>query len=974
MTDEDQETITMFLEESFEGLGRAETLLLEIEKGVAPGERLNALFRDLHTIKGTSSFLEFRKIESLAHATEDLLGKLRDGTLRVSSEKITVVLEVVDVLRSLMTMVKQVGHEGDATVDELVTRVRAQMTAGDDVPTADAPARAPARIEILIAHEDAAELDRLTALLLPHNVAVHGVSHGGAALGQMRGLRPGDPAPTAELALISATVSGVDGIDLVKRYFEGEKPQTKAPCILLVKSKEEGDVLLGQTGTTGIEYVVKPTDGAALAEQMRAAIAHMRAEVIRGGGGAAVEETTIRVAVSLLDQLMNLVGELVLARNQILQVASSDKEGRVSVAATAQRLNIVTSELQQQVMRTRMQPVARLFDQIPRIVRNISRATAKDVVCHIEGNTTELDRTFIELLRDPLMHIVRNSIDHGIEPAEARRSLGKAIAGSLRVRAYHEGGSVNIEIEDDGQGLDPKKLRARAVEKELMSYAEAAQLSDREVIDVIFLPGFSTAEKVTAVSGRGVGMDVVRTQVERAGGQVELTSVVGRGTTVRLKIPLTLAIVPALLVRNAGLRFAIPQINVVELVHLSEQQATDGIEKLRGAEVYRLRGTMLPLLRLSKVLKTPDDRADPSDGVNIIVVAAGDRKYGLLVDGVQDTIEIVVKPMHRQLKRLNCYSGATVLGDGSLALILDVLGIAACANMKVGSGRATAPATSKSTSLSQSETLLIFRAGDAPCAVPLSMISRIEQVPRDKIEWVAGREVLQYRNTIMPIVRPEGQLGLGATSEIADQPVIVFDFGRPIGFAVNAIHDILEVDASAIRSRDASPGVLGSMVMLGKTTLLLDVFSLVKTLAPTFANEGGRQTAPHRALVVDDSLMMRTVIASYLRSCGYDPVAVGDADAATAMLESATQAGQPFAAILTDVEMPGTDGLAMIRRLRARPDYANLPIIVVTQHREAAYRERAMAVGATAFVTKLDRAELEAAVAKWMPETGRKAA
>ena len=971
MTDEDKEMIVLFLEESFEALGRVETLLLEIDKGATPGERLNALFRDLHTIKGTSSFLELKKIESLAHATEDLLGKLRDATLEVSSDKISLLLEVVDVLRTLLKNVQLLENEGTEDVEPLVLRARAFLQVPADGNPKAAPALPP--IQILIAHESAEEVIRLTNLLHPFNCIVHAAADGGEALGLLRGLRPGDPLPTAELALVSPRLAVIDGVELARRYFDGDKPTPKVPFIFLVATKEHGDAVLAQAAPARAEVAIAPYEGGPLADRLRKAIARGRSEAATSDG-ARVEETTIRVGVSLLDQLMNLVGELVLARNQILQVASSEKDARASVLATAQRLNIVTSELQQQVMRTRMQPVARLFDQIPRMVRTISRSTDKDVLCHIDGTTTELDRTFIELLRDPLMHIVRNSIDHGIEPADVRRAAGKPIVGTLRVRAYHEGGSVNIEVEDDGRGLDPKKLRARAVERELMSAAEASQMSDREIIDVIFMPGFSTAEAVTSISGRGVGMDVVRTQVERAGGHVELASLVGKGTTVRLKIPLTLAIVPALLVSNAGQRFAIPQLNVVELVHLSEQQAKRGIEHVRGAEVYRLRGTMLPLLRVSEVLKTAGRERDASDGENIVVVSAGDRKYGLLVDGVHDTVEIVVKPMHRQLKRLTCYSGATVLGDGSLALILDVIGIAACANMKVGSGRATATADAKTATISQAESLLIFRCGDAPCAVPLSMISRIERVARSKIERVAGREVLQYRSTIMPIVRPEDMLGLGPIADQEEQPVVVFDFGRPIGFAVNTICDIVEVDASTVRQRDAGVGVLGSIVLLGQTTLLLDVFNLVQLLAPTFASERAETHAVMRVLVVEDSTMMRAVICSYLRASGYEPIALASADSALQHLDEARESGRPFAAVLTDVEMPGTDGLTLVRHIRARTEHSALPIIVVSQHEGTEIREKALALGASAFVTKLDRAELRAVLDRLMPAGKRKAA
>ncbi len=982
MTELDEAT-TVFLEESFEGIGRVETMLLEIESGAAADDRLNALFRDLHTIKGTSSFLDLKKIEAVAHASEDVLGKLRDGSLALSTDMVTVFLEVADVLRTMLNHVKSDGTDGELDVSDLVGRVRAHLGAQPLAkPNAGAEAAATAAqqegppLRVLLAHGDLLEGNRIAALLKAHGAVVTLAREGGEALGKLRALRPTDPPLVQDIALLTPVLPRIDGVDLASRYFGGDQPTPKLPFVFLVGSKEEGEAVLSTLGQHPVEFCLDTTDGKALLEQCRQAVRRAKPATTVGSADAvrSTEETTIRVGVGLLDQLMNLVGELVLARNQILQVANSDKDARANVMATAQRLNIVTSELQEQVMRTRMQPISRLFDQVPRIVRSISKATGKDVVCQVDGNATELDRTFIELVRDPLMHIVRNAIDHGLEPAKDRKAAGKAPVGLLRVRAYHEGGSVNIEVEDDGRGLDPKKLRTSAIEKGVLSFADASQMSDREVLDVIFLPGFSTAASVTNISGRGVGMDVVRTQIERAGGHVEISSAVGRGTTVRLKIPLTLAIVPALLVTTAGQRFAIPQVNVLELVHLSASQASDQIEHVRGAEIFRLRGTVLPLLRLSHVLRMPE-QGSQQDGMNIVVVSAGDRRYGLLVDGVHDTVEIVVKPMHRTLKRLTCYSGATILGDGSLALILDVLGIAARCNMKVGSGRSNATLALKSPSSTLVDSFLVFRAGDAQCAVPLSMVSRIERVPSAKIERVAGKEVLQYRSTIMPVIRLEALLGLGQTAVLEEQPLVVFDFGRPLAVAVNDIVDIVESGEGAVRTRDGSDGVLGSEVLLGKTTLLIDVFGLVKRFSPTLAAEGlSTSKLPPRVLVVDDSLMMRSVVGGYLRSAGYEPVLAGDAVAARILLDGAREEGRPFSVLVTDVEMPGADGLTFTRTLRSTSDYADLPILIVSKHDPVELHKVAAQCGATGFVQKLDRSELLAAIASALPSTKRSAA
>jgi two-component system, chemotaxis family, sensor kinase CheA len=1007
MTTEDQEVLTLFLEESFEGLGRAETALLEMEEG-APGEgKLNGLFRELHTIKGTSGFLDLHKIESLSHAAEDVLARLRDGAIKLSSDRVTLLLKVCDALRVLLGRVKQSGSEGDDDVRELVAALRAELApnagaskpAGAAVPDVASPAaaaKAPATpapkttalpqpaatpkadptggrpFEVMVASESAEERELLQAALLGAGLTVVPVADGGDALGRMRGLRPGDPPPTSEIALLSSTlVSSLDGPDAARRYLEGEKPTPKVPIVLIVDSPEEGERGVTRAGGAGVEYLVRPLNGGVLVEHLRALVQRHREALTRpsDAGRANIEDQTIRVGVHLLDRLMNLVGELVLARNQILQVASNDKDARSGVLATAQRLNIVTSELQEQVMRTRMQPIARLFDQIPRMVRSTSKACGKEVVVRTEGNTTELDRTFVELMRDPLMHIIRNAIDHGIESPEKRRAVGKPPGGLLRVRAYHEGGNVNIEIEDDGAGMDPTRLRQKAVSKGLVSQADASRMSDREAIDLVFLPGFSTAEQVTSVSGRGVGMDVVRTQVERAGGQVELHSSLRRGTTVRLKIPLTLAIVPALMVASSGYSFAIPQINVMELVRLGPEQVATVIERVRGAEVYRLRGTVLPIVRLPNVI-----RAEPAiseDGsLFVVVVAAGDRKFGLLVEGVKDTVEIVVKPLHRQIKRLQCYSGATILGDGSIALILDVVGLAAMSGMKVVSGRAAAEVRTEAADAAHREALLVFSASGTPCAVPLSLVSRIERIPAAQIEAIAGRELLQYRGRLMPVLRPEQALGLRCTDPLEEQPVIVFDFGRPVGFAVSAIIDVVETSSETIRNSDARPGVLGAMVLLGKTSLLLDVFELVRSLAPEHATETAdpANSRPRQVLVVDDSNMMRSIVANYLTSVGYEVSTAKDAESALTTMQT-----QRFDAVMTDLEMPGMGGFGLLDQMRGTPELADIPVVVVTRHESGDVMERAMSKGASAYVNKLDRSELGATLARLLSAPRRAA-
>jgi two-component system chemotaxis sensor kinase CheA len=473
-----------------------------------------------------------------------------------------------------------------------------------------------------------------------------------------------------------------------------------------------------------------------------------------------VADANIRVGVVLLDKLMDLVGELVLTRNQILQFNTEREDATLN--ATAQRLNLITTELQEGVMKTRMQPIGVVWNNLPRVVRDMAVALGKQVRLEMVGAETELDRTIIEAIKDPLVHLVRNSCDHGIEPPEARVRAGKPPQGTLTLRAYHEGGHVTIEIIDDGAGVNVDRVKAKAIQKGLLGPEQVARMSDREALNLLFAPGFSTAEVVTNVSGRGVGMDVVKSNIERIGGVVDLTSRWGEGTTLKLKIPLTLAIIPGLVVTvgnsrssaregpGHGERFVIPQVSLLELIRLEGEAGQKQIERIHGTRVYRRRGILLPIAYLNEVLGIESDTT--TGVVNIVVLQAEDHQFGLVVDGINDTQDIVVKPLGKQLKGLNCYAGATIMGDGHVVLILDVLGIGQRSGVLVESREQTRGAKEQKTQSGlEQQRLLLFRAGSFErLAVPLSLVARLEEFPRSSIEHAGGCQVVQYRNRILP--------------------------------------------------------------------------------------------------------------------------------------------------------------------------------------------------------------------------------
>jgi len=551
----------------------------------------------------------------------------------------------------------------------------------------------------------------------------------------------------------------------------------------------------------------------------------------------AVAETNIRVDVSLLDKLMNLVGELVLARNQILQFNATQKD--TTFLSTAQRLNLITTELQEGVMKTRMQPIGNIWNRFPRVVRDLAVTCGKEVRLEMEGKETELDKTIIEAIKDPLTHIVRNSVDHGIEKPEVRTARGKPAAGMLLLRAFHEGGQVNIEIIDDGAGVNTERVKAKAVERGLISREQASRMSDREATHLLFLPGFSTAEKVTNVSGRGVGMDVVKTNIEKIGGTVDLQSQPGKGTTLKIKIPLTLAIIPALIVTSGGDRFAIPQVSLLELVRLEGEQAKKGIERIHGAPVYRLRGNLLPLVYLDHELEQERRARDAeNDTINIVVLQADDRQFGLVVEGINDTEEIVVKPLGKLLKGIPVFAGATIMGDGKVALILDVLGIAQRSSVvSEVRDRTLADLATKSTDKrNENQTLLLLGMGkDRRAAIPLSMVARLEEIPAADVEWADNQEVVQYRGQILSLIRLSGVLGAEGNDERADpmQVVVYSERGRSVGLVVDRILDIVETSLEVQRGAQREC-IVASAVIQQRVTDLLDVHGIIRAADPGF--------------------------------------------------------------------------------------------------------------------------------------------
>lgn len=753
---ENDELIKDFLVESYENLDRLDREFLALEKDPTNRDYLSSIFRTIHTIKGTSGFFGFERLQALTHVGENLLSKLRDGKLTLNSDMASALLAMVDAVRGLLSSIENSGAEGSADHSALISRLSSLL---EEQP-ADAPPAAKAP--------------------------------------------EGERKPGPLTAMFEAANA--------KQVAAAETPkQTPAP-------------------TTPTKVVSEPPAVVAAAKVDQAA---KPAATTSDAPAGSLADTTIRVDVGLLDRLMNLVGELVLARNQILQLSQGMTDQ--AFTRTRQRLNALTSELQEGVMKTRMQPIGNIWSKFPRVVRDLSSACGKQVRIEMTGKETELDKTLIEAIKDPLTHIVRNSIDHGIETPDKRVAAGKAAEGLLSLKAFHEGGQVVIEIVDDGGGINTKRVVDKAIEKGLITREHAAKMSEREMVNLIFAPGFSTAEKVTNISGRGVGMDVVKTNIERIGGTVDIGNRVGQGTTLRIKIPLTLAIIPALIITSGGERFAIPQVSLIELLRLDAKQMRQDIENVYGAPVYRLRGQLLPVVFLNRELSLTDSAS--GGAMTMVVLQAEDRRFCLVVDGVNDAEEIVVKPLAKILKPLSVFAGATIMGDGRVALILDVLGIAKRAHaVTKAAERLGQDVCESETRKTSTQAILVFVSpDDGRMAIPVSKISRLEEIEVSRIERTGGAEVVQYRGRILPLIRifeilPERRkeprnpdCGVPAGTL---QVVIHHHGDRSVGLVVGRIIDTVE-HSLAIERAASREGIIGCLVVHDRITELLDVEKVV---------------------------------------------------------------------------------------------------------------------------------------------------
>nr|WP_294510366.1 chemotaxis protein CheW [uncultured Rhodopila sp.] len=848
-----------FLTETNESLAELDVALVTLERTPDDAETLSGIFRLVHTIKGTCGFLGLPRLEHVAHAGENVLGKLRDRTLAVTPAIVSLVLAAIDRIKAIVAALAATGVEPPGDDSELIAALNA--AAANEAPAAPKP--------------------------------------------QPEAAKPAEPVPAPTPAAAEPPPP---------------PPEAKAP-----------------------PAPEKPAEPAAAA--------------------APQATQTIRVTVDVLEDLMTLVSELVLTRNQLLQLVRTQDNSPFTVPL--QRLSHITSDLQEGVMKTRMQPIGNAWNKLPRLVRDLSHEMGKKIELTMIGADTELDRQVLEMIKDPLTHMVRNSGDHGLETPAERRAAGKPETGNIVLNAFHEGGHIILEISDDGRGLPLDRIRAKAISAGLATEAELAAMTDGQIERFIFRAGFSTATTVSAVSGRGVGMDVVKTNIEKIGGTIDLKSTLGQGTMFIVKIPLTLAIVSALIVEAAKERFAIPQISVVELVR-ARRAAENGtgttgeslIERINDTPVLRLRNRLLPLVSLTELLELGVENTADS-AAHIVVAQVGQHMLGIIVDRVFDTEEIVVKPVTPILRHVTMFSGNTILGDGSVIMILDPNGIARGTGVGAGSESRLMQGARIDTQTSADQTaMLLFRAGGSQrMGVPLGLVARLEDIPRDKIEFSGGATVTQYRGKLMPLIAIDG----GTGSDQPTQPLLVFADGeRIMGLMVDEIIDVVD-DKLDIELAASRPGLLGTAVIGGAATDVLDTgYWLTQAWQDWFRNvprQGAAADQKH-VLMVDDSDFFRQLMVPTLGAAGFRVTAVGSAAEALRLRD----AGKQFDAIVSDIEMPNMDGLKFARTVRSGGAWADIPLIALTAHDGIEHAEAGRDAGFTDYVAKFEREALVASL------------
>ncbi len=1017
---EDDEIVRVFIEESTEHLDGIESDFLEIEKDGANMnvDLINKVFRAIHSVKGGAGFLGLDKIKELAHEMENLLNLMRNGELIPTPEIINILLSGNDKLNELIT---HFADSNEVDIAEEVVMLKGATTASlpeeekDSVEIEEKiclpngyhlfcvkkleldQAQKAGRILYLAEFDLLRDIERKNKTPLD---IIREIQQAGQlveskvdvdAIGTLDALNTNMRIP---FYVLFATVLEQDLVgklinldDSHIYYFNKERnifpvaganeaaealaenlnepaktPVVQEAEVTTAPPKTDVEEKTAET-TPPVEKKAAPPKKSAAPVEKKKEKPHAPSVKAKETHPTFVNET-LRVNLKDLDTLMTLAGELVLTRNQLLQTRNQNDPKELENAI--QRVDLITSELQEAIMATRMQPIGIVFNKFQRVVRDLSKKLNKKTELIIEGEGVEMDKTIIEAIGDPLTHLIRNSVDHGIEDIETRAALGKSPTAILRLSALHEAGQVVIKVEDDGGGIDPERIKAKALENGFISQAELDEMSDNEVLKLIFRPGFSMAKEVTEISGRGVGMDVVFSNLSKLGGTIDIQSKVNVGTTISIKLPLTLAIIPSLIVRVDEDRFALPQVNLVELVRVAAGQAANKIEKIDNAVVMRLRGALLPLIDLRQVLQGRQNEfinfKEREQATNIVVVNAGSFNYGIIVDDLLDSEEIVVKPLGIHLHHLETYAGATILGDGRAALILDIVGISKAMKLKPVKHRNNEEEKQLENLLGQKDSqsmLLLSNGHDEQFAIPLGLVSRIEKIKKEDLAETSGRRALKYRGGTLVVLAIEDVAPVKPRVETDTPYVVVFKYGgKEVGVVVSHIIDVVDFLTDIDEDTFRQPGIVGSSIIMDQITLLVDLYGLAAAAMPerlVELEEEAQRSKVHKKntiLIVEDSKFFLNQIKGFTEDAGYNVVTALDGVEGLERLDSMQR---EIDLILTDIEMPNLDGIGFTREVRAKEEFRNMPILALTSVAGDEAEKVALEAGIDEYLIKLDR-------------------
>ncbi|KNY29560.1 chemotaxis protein CheW [Pseudobacteroides cellulosolvens] len=1014
---QNQEFIQEFIDEARTHLEKVEALLIKKEKLVDDSEAINEIFRAVHSIKGTAGFFGLKKIVSLAHAMENIFAEVRNGKIKLNVASVDVILSSNDQLKN---MIEDVLNSEDVDISEDLQKLGNILMGSQTGESGD-------KEDVIFV----AGNDKRGFVLKGCNkeLLADGIKHGHRIyelrLRLNKDLLSYTEGPVQLFNRIQSVGMVIDTItdhseinsfdDVIEAVVEGSKDVYLGIFVTTVLDMDMFSDAIGVSKDNIFEYIIDRTKesdnhfeirekeqlngskGEESKEEMTNEVMDNQDKALKQVKQLKVEDN-IRVNVTVLNDLLNMASEMVLGRNQLLRTLEEYRKSIPGLSAILQNIDRLTSGMQEKIMQTRMQPIANIFNKFPRIIRDLAKSLGKEIDLELEGTEVELDKSVLEALTDPLTHLVRNSADHGLEDPDAREKSNKSRIGLIKLNAYQEGGYVNIEVIDNGAGIDCVKIVEKAVDKGIITKEAADRMSEQEIFKLIFKPGFSTAEKVSDVSGRGVGMDVVRTNIEKLGGSIEIFSRKGTGTTIRLMLPLTLAIIQTLIVGVEGHKFALPQANLKEIVRIKAKDKNRHIEYLHDAEVIRLRGKLLPIVHLADMLgikrtyidevsgekrydrrrnfsdtrlenqdldDASDRRGNGDEVTRVLVLQVGHRSFGLAVDYIYSSEETLVKQLPVYFKNCDCYSGVTIMGDGKTAMILDVEGLIRISNLKFADDTEEKDIGNKGVNEYNAEVqnILLFKcSGTETFAIDLSMVSRVEEVRSKDIERIGNREYIKFRGDSMRVIRPEDFLPVSKDTYSSDvkQVLIPKYVKRPIGIIVEKIIDNVNAKIALNTENIKVNGILGSTIFEDRIILILNLYEILQLADPEHYSVNAYISQEAKTiLLVEDTPFFMKMEKEYLEMAGYEVIQAANGRIAMELLEN-----NKVDVVVSDIQMPEMDGFELVKKIREDKRLTDLPVIAVTSMSGEDAKTKAYESGFNYYELKLDRDRLLEAVHK----------